>query len=106
MEGIRALTVLVGAFEKWIVDFFCQLTGLEGLKFCLLLKGKIWLPPTPAPAACIVVFPLVWVWLECGTSWGWGVGGYSIYNGMQCIPEGSTQKNEKCSGFVINSYFK
>ena len=92
MEGIRALTVFVGAFEKWIVDFFCQLTGLEGLKFCLLLKEKIWLPPTPAPAACIVVFPLVWVWLECGTSWGWGVGGYSIYNGIQCIPRGSTQK--------------
>ena len=68
MEGIRALTVFVGAFEKWIVDFFCQLKGLEGLNFCLLLKEKIWLPPTPAPAACIAFFPLVWVWLECGTS--------------------------------------
>ena len=40
MEGIQALTVFVGAFEKWIVDFFCQLKGLEGLKFCLLLKEK------------------------------------------------------------------
>ena len=68
MEAIQALTVFVGAFEKWIVDFFCQLKGLEGLKFCLLLKEKIWLPPTPAPAACIAFFPLVWVWLECGTS--------------------------------------
>ena len=30
--------------------------------------------------------------LECGTSWGWGGGGVSPYNGIQCIPGGSTQK--------------
>lgn len=40
MEGIRALTVFVGAFEKWIVDFFVSLQGWRGWNFVCFLKKK------------------------------------------------------------------
>ena len=32
MEGIRALTVFVGAFEKWIVDFFLSAYRVGGVE--------------------------------------------------------------------------